>query len=88
MVKVGDRVKDQITGFTGIATARYEYLYGCVRINVQSEKLKDGKVEDGFTFDEDQLQVVKAGAVTGVPAKSKPTTGGPRSIAEMRAEQR
>lgn len=88
MVRVGDRVKDAISGFTGIATARYEYLYGCVRINVQSEKLKDGKIQDGFTFDEDQLQVIKSHAVTGVPVKSKPTTGGPRSAAEMRAERR
>ena len=88
MVRVGDRVKDKIGGFTGIATARYEYLYGCVRINVQPEKTKDGKPADGFVFDEDQLQVLKSGAVAGIAPKSKATTGGPRSPQEMRAEQR
>jgi hypothetical protein len=88
MVKLGDRVKDQITGFTGIATGRYEYLYGCVRVSVQAEKLKDGKVADGLVFYEDQLEVIKAGAVTGVAAKSKPTTGGPRSFSEERNERR
>ena len=88
MVRLGDRVKDKISGFSGIATGRYEYLYGCVRINVQSEKLKDGKVQDGLVFDEDQLEILKTGAVEGVPLKSKPTTGGPRSLAELRNESR
>lgn len=29
MVTLGARVKDNITGFEGIATGRAEYLYGC-----------------------------------------------------------
>jgi len=27
-IKLGWKVRDTITGFTGIATARYEYLHG------------------------------------------------------------
>lgn len=30
-VNLGDRVKDQVTGFEGIAIARTEWLFGCPR---------------------------------------------------------
>jgi hypothetical protein len=89
MINLGDRVRESITGFAGIVTARYEYLYGCVRVAVQPEKLaKDGKYQEALVFDEDQVVVVKANAVVGVAAKSKPTTGGPRSAVDTRNEQR
>lgn len=67
-VQLGDRVKDRITGFVGIAECRAEWLYGCVRISVRPEKFgKDGKQPDLVTFDEPQLDVVKAGAVENRP---------------------
>jgi len=42
-MKLGDKVRDKITGFTGIAIARCDYLYGCISIEVMSEKLLNGK---------------------------------------------
>lgn len=73
MVKVGDKVKDKITGFTGIAIAKTEWLYGCMRVVVQSEKIgKDDKLVD-FTFDEPQLEVIKPKKVK----KENNDTGGP-----------
>jgi hypothetical protein len=62
-VRLGDRVRDEISGLEGIASARYEYLYGCVRVCVRPEKLKDGKPVESTVFDEAQLRVVKAGVV-------------------------
>ena len=42
-IKLGDLVKDLVTGFTGIATSHTEYLYGCVHIGITSRGLdKDG----------------------------------------------
>jgi hypothetical protein len=70
---LGDRVKDAVTGFTGVCIARYEWLNGCIRYEVQSEKLKDGKPVDGVTFDQGQLTLVKGGVVNVVPQP----TGGP-----------
>jgi hypothetical protein len=32
MVKLGSKCRDSITGLEGIATARTEYLYGCVHV--------------------------------------------------------
>lgn len=87
-VNVGDKVKDAISGLVGIATGRFEYLYGCVRVAVAPQSVdKDGKVVDGTVFDEDQLEVVKAGAVKP-PARpaARAVTGGPRPDPARRAD--
>lgn len=55
MIKLGQTVTDSITGFTGIATSRTEYLYGCVRIGVQPKELNDGKPVQEEYFDEQRL---------------------------------
>lgn len=39
MIKLGDTVKDRISGFTGIAVGRSEYLYANPRIQVQPEAM-------------------------------------------------
>lgn len=74
MVKLGDRVRDAITGFEGIATAKHEYLNGCVRYSVEAPD-KDGK-PDEYAFDDQQLTVIEDGAYT---PKDTPrmATGGP-----------
>lgn len=64
---LGEKVKDNITGFEGIAIGRAEYLNGCVSIEVQSTKLKDGMPISEW-FDEQRLSI-----------ESKATTGGPQS---------
>ena len=71
--ELGDRVKDAVTGFKGVVVAQTKWLNGCIRYNVQSEKLKDGRPQDAYAFDEEQLSVV------GSPIKIKQQpTGGPR----------
>ena len=80
-INLGDRVKDTVTGFTGIAVARTQWLNGCDRVAVQPEKLtKEGFPREDRVFDEMQLQLLKAGVVKGtnlVPT-AEPKTGGPR----------
>jgi hypothetical protein len=73
-IQLGDRVKDIVTGFTGIAIGRTEWLNGCARITVQPEKLtKENKIADTGCFDEPQLVLIKA---KQVPLGSR-DTGGP-----------
>lgn len=55
MIKLGSKIKDMITGFEGVAIARIVYLNGCVQIQVQSKKLKDGKIIKAEWIDEPQL---------------------------------
>jgi hypothetical protein len=80
MIKLGDRVKDTVTGFEGIAVAKTEWLHGCVRFVVQPQSLdKDGKVQVAETFDEPQLKIIKAAAVAGAVDSEKPRSYGPRN---------
>ncbi|HAM56249.1 MAG TPA: hypothetical protein DCQ64_12950 [Candidatus Rokubacteria bacterium] len=67
MIQLGDRVRDNITGFEGVATGRTEYLYGCVRICIEPSALQEGKPIEAIWFDEQRLDKASA-AKTGGPA--------------------
>jgi hypothetical protein len=63
-IKLGHIVKDRISGFTGVVVARTEWLFGCVRVNVEPMKLdKDDKAVGSRVFDEPQLEIVGEHAV-------------------------
>ena len=79
-INLGDKVKDTITGFVGIAIGKTTWISGCDRITVQPIGLtKDGKTFETQSFDIDTLEVVKAKKVsegqhrTGGPAMAKVT---------------
>jgi len=59
MINLGDKVKDTITGFIGIAVSRTAYLQGCDRVGVQAPVKKNAKPEDPQFFDEPQLITIK-----------------------------
>jgi len=60
-VKLGQKVKDSISGFEGIVTGISTWLYGCVRVNVAPDHLdNDGKPIEAQWFDEPQLVGQKA----------------------------
>ncbi len=61
---VGEKVRDTITGFSGIITSRTEYLHGCVRCCVQPIELKDYIPQKSHIFDEPQLESIKVNAVS------------------------
>lgn len=58
-IKLGSRVKDSITGFTGIADARAVYQYGCVQIRILSEKLDKNNEEIQIWFDEPRIMTIE-----------------------------
>jgi hypothetical protein len=62
-VQLGDRVQDVISQFKGIAIAKTEWLYGCVRFTVAPEELHEGKAIDPQSFDEPQLKILEANAL-------------------------
>jgi len=59
MVKLGQTVKDLVTGFEGVAVCRADYLHGMPRVDVQPPIKKDGSVPDEHAFDESQLVIIK-----------------------------
>ena len=52
MIKLGDKVKDNITGFTGIVTGKIEYLTGCIQYEIQPEELHECRHIESKWFDE------------------------------------
>jgi hypothetical protein len=59
MIKLGSKVKDSITGFSGIATSRVEFMYGCNRIQIEPDELnKEGKPIEGQYFDEQRVELI------------------------------
>ncbi len=55
-VTLGQDAKDTITGFKGIVTGRYQFLNGCLRIEITPKTLKDGSPVDPEVFDERRLE--------------------------------
>ena len=80
MVTLGSKVKDKITGCTGIAISRTEWLNGCVRVGVQPAVLKDGVPVEPMAFDEQQLEVLKWAEPpnTKAAASNVEASGGPQ----------
>ena len=58
-IKLGDEVRDRITGFEGMAVQRSEYLNGCVQFEVQPKADEKGELPDSAFVDEQQLEIIK-----------------------------
>lgn len=72
MIKLGEKVRDKVTGFEGIATSRVEYLNGCVQYGVTPKiKVKDNKKPETEYIDEGRLELVGK----GINVKKKRTGG-------------
>jgi len=77
-LKMGNIVRDTITGFQGIMIGRTDWLYGCSRIGIEPTDLdKDGKPRDPAWFDEQRIVTVEDRSPPVSP-ESRATTGGPR----------
>lgn len=73
-IKLGNKVRDKVTGYEGIATAKVEYLNGCVHICVKPKVGSDGKMPNPEYIDIQQLELVREEGIV-VDRKS---TGGPQ----------
>lgn len=84
-VQLGDKVKDKVTGFIGIAIGKTNWLHGCTRVIVQPPMDKDGKIPESMSFDEPQLEVI---SVKKVPKGDGKTGGFPLNIKQKDAKGR
>lgn len=63
-INLGDKVRDTVTGASGIFVCETKWLHGCTRMTIQPALDKDGKVPETHTFDRPQAELVsKKGAV-------------------------
>lgn len=76
-IKLGTVVTDTITGFTGVATARTEFLFGCVRVCVEPKSVIEGKPAECHWFDEQRLDAASP-ATSGGPGPVPPSRDCPR----------
>lgn len=77
-IKLGARVRDVVTGFTGIATAQVTYLNGCVQFCVTPPVDKDGVMRDGQYIDHQRLIVEATVGEPGAVTAAVSATGGPQ----------
>lgn len=78
MIILGSKVRDNITGFTGTATGRTEYMFGCARVMIETSEMKDGKPVDALWFDEQRVEIVKEEKPI-VSESSSALSGGPQN---------
>lgn len=88
MINLGDEVQDIVTGFTGIAIAKTEWLWSCIRYGVQSQALQDGKLQEAQWFDEPQLEIINRQKVKNPKLHTEvmKDPGGPRNDPISRRE--
>jgi hypothetical protein len=75
MIKLGEEVRCKVTGFKGIATARIEYLNGCIQYGVKPKVKTGEKYPDTIYIDQEQLELTKKRI-----SVKKNRTGGPELI--------
>lgn len=78
-VTLGDKVKDTLTGFTGVVTGRVEYLTGCNQVYVLPKSEKENEIKDGNWFDIERIEKVEDRAVKIEPRRTGADTPAPRA---------
>lgn len=93
-IRLGDRVRDIVSGYEGIATAKLTHLNGCVYFSVvppKSEKAMFTEAPGGSSMPHERLRVCKTGGLADefskAPATERPT-GGPTTKVARRAASR
>jgi len=72
---LGDKVRDRITGFEGIASAHAKHLTGCDRVWVSPRVGGDGKPIEGVWVDIDMLEIVEPAVIEPVVYSRKAPGG-------------
>ncbi len=75
---LGSRVKCAISGFTGIATGRLEYINGCFQILIHPPVNDKGEDQKSIWIDECQVDLVDLAAVPHWGAPVLPQLGAPK----------
>lgn len=63
-LRLGEKYRDAVTGFEGVATSYAVHLNGCVRVVLEGEVKKDASSLDEYAFDVERLRDSKGNPVT------------------------
>ncbi|HED05845.1 MAG TPA: hypothetical protein ENI61_04080 [Ignavibacteria bacterium] len=73
-IKLGDKVRDKISGFTGIVVAKSEFLNGCIQCDIMPKCKTKDKMPEAQGIDIQSLEVIK-----NKPKKIKKSSTGGRT---------
>ena len=76
-IRLGQRVRDKITGFEGTVVCRSEWINGCIQFSVQPRVDKDGKLPEMQWIDEQQCEALEDPPTENPIGQPQPI-GGPR----------
>jgi len=62
-IAMGDKVKDTLSGFTGVVLARSEHMTGCNQIFILPKSDKENEIKDGCWFDIERIEKITDRAV-------------------------
>ena len=74
-IKLGEKYRDKVTGFIGIATAKHTWLTGCDTVTLTPRVDYEGKLRGTEGFDVSQLEEI--GKDKPPEIKSDRSRGGP-----------
>jgi hypothetical protein len=74
-IRLGQKVRDSVTGFTGIAVSRCEYLNGCTHYGIAPKVGSDGKAPDSVYYDWQRIEILGIGVADDFASSP---TGGPQ----------
>jgi hypothetical protein len=60
---LGDKLKDSVTGYSGVVVGITKYATGCIHYGLQSDRTKENKPQEWEWFDESRMSLVKKQAV-------------------------
>ena len=90
-IKLGDEVKDIITGFKGIAISKINYLNGCIQYGVKA-RVELAALKEAEYIDESQIKWVGHGVnpkpVIEKEASSRPGGDQPDRPREKRSQRK
>ena len=78
--EMGQKVKDVITGFSGVVTGKAQYITGCQQVLVVPPVKSDGDSVSGQWLDEDRLEVVDQSRIELPVTSSGPDMSPSRSL--------
>lgn len=81
-IVLGEKYKDKVTGFVGIATEQFDWLGGCSHVVLNPSVGKDGAKVDSMRIQIERAQLVVPPKPKAAPSDEKVTptrTGGPSS---------
>ena len=77
-IKLGSKVKDTLTGFKGLASAKTTWLSGNINITVEPEELFEGKPITPHAFEAQRLELIEVQKPPMAKTANKDAPGGPQ----------